>query len=808
MEINGYKQRIYACQFRTPVVKTYKLKESFVTPMMEAYESDGLISPKPDMALPKVSSEVKSAASSFATQPITADTATDPNVVVGVDLCRWFATHELDALCDETVVRNGSNGEWIDGTVVEIGKRTKNKKAAEEEAFCSFDRPISGSLWFSLSEAKKMAQCFEHHRGTTGSEVHVFQKPFAPIPERLCKGLKQNNTILEACALLKRAAKVRLPSTPSEAVEDESGPVITPAFRKLDDSSPDSETCNRAQSTSPFAHERGALPFVTTLGLTLNMSSILHSRPGFCVPFRCHGIALPFKVLPIILHMLEGVASMERTSQTLAACLKLGVMYKRQNMKLKLKQKKMDGKASLSSIGVVPVLPISRDLGALSLVTTLGYKLNMSTILLSHTGFCVPLQYKGYAIPFKVLPIIIEMLDVCMNPTTKAETFAACSKLSVLYKRRQLKWDQQRKQSAAKAALMVGTTLVVPGPPAHNNASAMTFPMFVPRQTLSKEAGSAALPLVVTLGLRLNMSAIVIQPNEAAPFSTIFQFRTHILTYDIVLIIIDMLHGTMDDTLRSDTLLNCRTLVYRFAYLECNPDDEDLICDDATDEFKFKNVQNTETTEESKRVLGEIKDNQQHIRGMTMRNRKELHLTDPDTLDKAVRSLLDPSLRLLLVPRDGNCMFRALAHCLGGCISHGEVRRDLVTHVVTFWNSNENEFGEFVRIAHADETVETYKKRMLGRGKDWGDYPELVAAAVLYQHHIQVLELVDTEQPLSSITIEVPGLLDDEAPTIHIVRVGQNHYHAGIKPTAHLLYYEVVVTNDFSTSQLYQLQMR
>jgi hypothetical protein len=299
MDVNGYKQRIYACEFRTPVVKTYKLKESFVTPMMEAYDcdhkyvtSDGLSSPKPDVALPKVSSVVKSAASRFATQPIPADTATDPNVIVGGNLCRWFTTHELEALCDETAVRNGSTGEWIEGTVVEIAKRTLKRKGAEE-AFCCFDPPISGSIWFSLSEAKKMAQCFEHHKGARGSEVRVFQKPFAPIPERLCKGLKQHNTVLEACALLKRAARGRKPSTPSEAVVDETGTVMTSSFRKLDDGSPDSETCNNTQSTSTSALNRGALSFVTTLGFTLNMSSILHSRPGFCVPFRCHGIALP-----------------------------------------------------------------------------------------------------------------------------------------------------------------------------------------------------------------------------------------------------------------------------------------------------------------------------------------------------------------------------------------------------------------------------------------------------------------------------------------------------------------------------------
>jgi hypothetical protein len=200
------------------------------------------------------------------------------------------------------------------------------------------------------------------------------------------------------------------------------------------------------------------------------------------------------------------------------------------------------------------------------------------------------------------------MLDPCTNPAIKAETFAACSRLSVLYKRRQLKWDQQRKQSAAKGALMVGTTPVVPGPPAHKNASAKTFPTCVPRETLSNEAGSAALALVVTLGLRLNMSAIVLRPHEAAPISTLFQFGTHILTYDIVLIILDMLHGPMDDTLRFDTLLNSRTLEYRFANLGWNPDDGYLIWDDASDEVKLTNEKKTETTEESKMLLDEIKD--------------------------------------------------------------------------------------------------------------------------------------------------------------------------------------------------------
>jgi hypothetical protein len=64
----------------------------------------------------------------------------------------------------------------------------------------------------------------------------------------------------------------------------------------------------------------------------------------------------------------------------------------------------------------------------------------------------------------------------------------------------------------------------------------------------------------------------------------------------------------MDDTLRSDALLNSRTLEYRFANLGWNPDDGYLIWDDASDEVKLTNEKKTETTEESKMLLDEIKD--------------------------------------------------------------------------------------------------------------------------------------------------------------------------------------------------------
>jgi hypothetical protein len=69
---------------------------------------------------------------------------------------------------------------------------------------------------------------------------------------------------------------------------------------------------------------------------------------------------------------------------------------------------------------------------------------------------------------------------------------------------------------------------------------------------------------------------------------------------------------------------------------------------------------------------------------------------------------------------------------------------------------------------------------MLPPSRDWGDYSEIVAAASIYQHHIMILEYIADENQIAQILVKVPGKEDKEAPTIHLARVGQNHFHAGM----------------------------
>ena len=132
----------------------------------------------------------------------------------------------------------------------------------------------------------------------------------------------------------------------------------------------------------------------------------------------------------------------------------------------------------------------------------------------------------------------------------------------------------------------------------------------------------------------------------------------------------------------------------------------------------------------------------------------------------------------MLVPRDGNCMFNALAICYGGVTSPDAIRQAAVTYVVAHWDDQEFPFGEFVRNVHPDETTETYTRRLGGRGKDWGDYPELVAAANVYRHHLYILDLDTNATTLTTHYIEAEDLLRN-ATTHYVVRVGDNHYHAG-----------------------------
>ncbi len=151
--------------------------------------------------------------------------------------------------------------------------------------------------------------------------------------------------------------------------------------------------------------------------------------------------------------------------------------------------------------------------------------------------------------------------------------------------------------------------------------------------------------------------------------------------------------------------------------------------------------------------------------------------------DATAALLLPPSLDMVSVPRDGHCMFHALAISVPSFgFTHEEVREKIVAHIIHNWEHRTTFYCEWIHAKHPFETVETYKNRMLGIQKDWGDEPEIVAAASIFQTIIQTLEYVEGASALTSTIIECPGTIPQEVPGIRILRVGRNHYHTGILP--------------------------
>jgi hypothetical protein len=139
---------------------------------------------------------------------------------------------------------------------------------------------------------------------------------------------------------------------------------------------------------------------------------------------------------------------------------------------------------------------------------------------------------------------------------------------------------------------------------------------------------------------------------------------------------------------------------------------------------------------------------------------------------------------MILVPRDGHCMFRAIGLGLlhSQDCTHDEIRQKIINHFTSKWDNKDVPYAEWIRHVHANETQETYVRRMFGTKKDWGDHPELVVAAELFQHHVVVYEYVHDVPSLTETFINIPGVESEQAPKIMVIRVGKNHYHAGKIP--------------------------
>ncbi len=64
--------------------------------------------------------------------------------------------------------------------------------------------------------------------------------------------------------------------------------------------------------------------------------------------------------------------------------------------------------------------------------------------------------------------------------------------------------------------------------------------------------------------------------------------------------------------------------------------------------------------------------------------------------------------------------------------------KQIVDYVLSHWDNPEIEFATLIRMDNDKETPLSYQERMLGGRKDWGGFPELVAAARVFGTHIVV----------------------------------------------------------------------
>jgi hypothetical protein len=91
LEYTAQKERLYVCEFSTPVIQVHKFKESFLLRMIDAYDSDREYVTSDGLSSPESRSKKTSS-------HVDRNEVRKPEVVVGSELCRMFSKDELVAL--------------------------------------------------------------------------------------------------------------------------------------------------------------------------------------------------------------------------------------------------------------------------------------------------------------------------------------------------------------------------------------------------------------------------------------------------------------------------------------------------------------------------------------------------------------------------------------------------------------------------------------------------------------------------------------------------------------------------------------
>jgi hypothetical protein len=431
----------------------------------------------------------------------------------------------------------------------------------------------------------------------------------------------------------------------------------------------------------------------------------------------------------------------------------------------------------------------------------------MSPITQPAFRFCMPLRVKNFVLPFHLLPKILALLGGAADPELHGQIVEQCQRHTRLYDRIQTKIA---KTKATQSSNQEGPSMTVPVVDANTSNAGVTansgvalLPGFYvnllnkldnaddddapkspchlvvlgpvhPKECKLRLCRATA--LVIAMGLRINLSCIVMRPHMPGPIVKPFACGHIMVPFEVMPLVLAMLQDTLPEELRTETIQNSKILHIRTINMSWDTLGQ-LPWDDSAKRFIGDEDSTTDDA---------LLHDTHPISGMTLRNQKNLPLHPHDLLDNALRTLLPASQCLSLVPRDGHCLFRALARCFGLGLSHVQLRSELVEFVAANWHGDELEFADWIQIANpGDTTANAYKARMLPPSRAWSDYSEIVAAASIYQHHIMILEYIAAENRIQPIFVEVPGKEDEEAPTIHLARVGQSHYHAGNPVAVH-----------------------
>ncbi|XP_078572724.1 uncharacterized protein LOC144859718 [Branchiostoma floridae x Branchiostoma japonicum] len=147
-----------------------------------------------------------------------------------------------------------------------------------------------------------------------------------------------------------------------------------------------------------------------------------------------------------------------------------------------------------------------------------------------------------------------------------------------------------------------------------------------------------------------------------------------------------------------------------------------------------------------------------------------------DTYNRLARHVAESGLTFRdEVPKDGNCMFHAVADQLfrteGRQISHGDLRKQVVDYLRGCpYNVNGDHLSDFV----PDQNWVRYLDTM-SRDGTWGDHIVLQAMADMFGHDVSIVSSVEAENYVTILTPST-GTVSRKEPPLLLGHYAENHY--------------------------------